>query len=443
MRETLVKSEEFKDSPVEKISKDWEVVSLKNEINILHGYAFEGEYFADEPPGDVLLVPGNFHRDGGLYFNDNNTKYYRGLIPDGTVLEKGELLIVMTDLSPRTLILGRVVLLELPFRVLHNQRIGKIVPKLPNTWDKRFLLLVMNSDTVRRNIISNATGTTVRHTSPDRILANVVLKPPVEEQSKIAEILDTIDLAIAHTSSLIAKLKQMKAGLLQDLLTRGLDENGELRDAIAHPEQFKDSPLGQIPKDWDTSILDKIISIIDCKHYTPKYVSDGIPIVRPRNVKVDGLDFSDIDYVLEKEYKLLTDKHTPRQGDIVFSRNASFGIPCYVDATQRFAIGQDVVIMTELSANTRFVYYTLISDSTEKQIQNVSAGSTFGRINLACIRELVVPVPPREDQERIAQILDTYDTRIRTEETYRDKLKLQKQGLMHDLLTGKVRVKDA
>ncbi|MEI6444995.1 MAG: hypothetical protein WCO29_18165 [Nostocales cyanobacterium ELA583] len=88
-----------------------------------------------------------------------------------------------------------------------------------------------------------------------------IAKDDLENQlNRIAEILDTIDEAIAQTSSIIAKLKQIKAGLLHDLLTRGLDENGELRDA-GHPEQFKDSPLGRIPKDWEIGKLRDFYSI--------------------------------------------------------------------------------------------------------------------------------------------------------------------------------------
>ena len=76
-------------------------------------------------------------------------------------------------------------------------------------------------------------------------------RPTVEEQRRIADILDAADAAIRQTEAVIAKLRQMKAGLLHDLLTRGLDEQGRLRDPAAHPEQFKDSPLGRIPKEWE------------------------------------------------------------------------------------------------------------------------------------------------------------------------------------------------
>ena len=78
--------------------------------------------------------------------------------------------------------------------------------------------------------------------------------PWFQEESyrrNISDVLDTIDEAIAQTEAVIAKLKQVRAGMLHDLLSYGLDEHGQLRDPVAHPEQFKDSPLGLIPKEWD------------------------------------------------------------------------------------------------------------------------------------------------------------------------------------------------
>src|SRR5208283_3436744 len=149
------------------------------------------------------------------------------------------------------------------------------------------------------------------------------------EQTKIAEILSTVDRAIEQTEGLIAKQQRIKTGLMQDLLTQGIDEHGNLRSEQTHA--FKDSPLGRIPAEWEVKTLAGIIEIIDCKHYTPAYVEEGIPVIRPRNIKDSGFDLSDLDYVTEDDYALLTDKHEPTHGDIIFSRNTSFGDPVYVD----------------------------------------------------------------------------------------------------------------
>ena len=260
------------------------------------------------------------------------------------------------------------------------------------------------------------------------------------EQSRIATVLDTVDEAIAKTVAVIAKLKQVRAGLLHDLLTCGLDEHGRLRDPVAHPEQFQDSPLGRIPKDWKVQHLNNVVRIIDCKHFTPKFVREGKAFIRPRNVKPEGLDFSDVDYISDEDFALLTDKHIPRVGDLVFSRNATFGVASYVEHPVPFAIGQDTVIMTEKTANTCFVYFVLRSSLVESQIQRVSTGSTFGRINLAFIRSLSVPDPYRPEQDAVAERMLAFDAQMKAEENHLSKLRLLKSGLMNDLLTGRVRV---
>src|SRR5690606_3266369 len=78
---------------------------------------------------------------------------------------------------------------------------------------------------------------------------------PLEEQQQVSKILDVVDEALRRTEQLVEKLKLAKQGLLHDLLTRGIDDNGELRDPIRHPEQFTDSPLGRIPRSWEAHPL--------------------------------------------------------------------------------------------------------------------------------------------------------------------------------------------
>ncbi len=85
-----------------------------------------------------------------------------------------------------------------------------------------------------------------------------------EQQWDISRILRAVDAAIARTQAVIAKLKNIRAGLLHDLLTRGLDHNGELRNPDQHPEQFKVSPLGRIPKEW------RILTLRECLLDSPQ-----------------------------------------------------------------------------------------------------------------------------------------------------------------------------
>jgi type I restriction enzyme S subunit len=219
LRDPIIHPEQFKSCTFEFIPKDWRVVRLCDEANIQHGFAFDGRYFTDKPLGPRLLVPGNFHRHGGLYFTDENTKYYAGSYPPETMLSNGSMLIVMTDLSPMTLILGQTVLLNEPFTVLHNQRIGKFVLKKPTDWNPTFFVTMMNDDRVRRKVIREATGTTVRHTSPDRIMSGNLLRPPPAEQDEIVARIRQIDSSIIGATNDSAKLRCLKIGLMADLLT--------------------------------------------------------------------------------------------------------------------------------------------------------------------------------------------------------------------------------
>lgn len=209
----------YQQTPIGWIPREWSVVSLKDETMISHGFAFSGNGFFDEPPGGVLLTPGNFHRDGGLYFTSGNTKYFRGDIPPETILSSGALVTVMTDLSPQTLILGRFATVNTDFPVLHNQRIGLVKCQKPELWDRLYLVAALNNERIRKEIILGATGTTVRHTSPGRILNILIACPSMEEQKNCADMLSRIQDKLGQETSFLGKLQKQKSGLMHDLLT--------------------------------------------------------------------------------------------------------------------------------------------------------------------------------------------------------------------------------
>jgi type I restriction enzyme S subunit len=171
----------------------WTPCSLADVVEIKHGYAFEGKYFADAPPGDILLTPGNFAIGGG--FKRDKFKYYRGPVPDEFVLAEGDLLLTMTDLSKQSDTLGFPALVPRSngSRFLHNQRLGKVIERAGVGIDRRFLYYLFCTDEYRNEVLASATGTTVKHTSPGRILAHTFQRPPLPEQRAIASILGDLD----------------------------------------------------------------------------------------------------------------------------------------------------------------------------------------------------------------------------------------------------------
>ncbi|WP_162623039.1 restriction endonuclease subunit S [Billgrantia lactosivorans] len=209
----------YKESPLGLIPREWECQTLGEIARILHGYAFEGEFFSDKPEGKRLLTPGNFHRNGGLYFEPGNSKWFTGKIPSGYVLSDSDAVTVMTDLSPKTLILGRAVVLGEGEDLLHNQRIGKISLRDQSVNCIDFVVLAINSQKFRHQVVAEATGTTVRHTSPERMMSVKMATPPKAEQLRIDSAYRATKTKIHSEKSTLRKLNYEKASLMDDLLT--------------------------------------------------------------------------------------------------------------------------------------------------------------------------------------------------------------------------------
>jgi type I restriction enzyme, S subunit len=212
-----INNSKYKDhAEIGRMPEKWNVETLGNLISIKHGYAFKSQHYGSEGP--ILLTPGNFKKDGGLHFNERNLKRYYGGYPEEFTLLKNDLVIVMTDLSSYCKILGNPALISLSEMVLHNQRIGKVVFN-DNKIDKKYLYYFFLSKRYKKTIISTATGTTVRHTAPDRIYRLKIALPPHEEQQEIVEILSSIDAELDKEVAGKNKLEILKNGLMQVLLT--------------------------------------------------------------------------------------------------------------------------------------------------------------------------------------------------------------------------------
>ena len=196
---------------------EWRYTTLGDLIDIKHGFAFEGRFIHEEPRGDVLLTPGNFALRGG--FKGDKFKYYEGPISEEFVLRKGDLLVTMTDLSKQSDTLGYPALVPTcpeGKRFLHNQRLGKISLREPTKTDVKYIYYVLCGSEYRHEVLASITGTTVRHTSPDRIKQFRFLLPPLPEQRAIAHILGTLDDKIALNRRMNETLEAMARALFKD-----------------------------------------------------------------------------------------------------------------------------------------------------------------------------------------------------------------------------------
>lgn len=200
---------------------------LSEVISVAHGFAFKSEFFTTNRDDPVLLTPGNFSVEKTLYFGER-TKHYSGPIPDGYVLENGSLVVVMTDLTQDMAILGNAVEINANSVVLHNQRIGRVSLLRPDLISKGYARLLLNSDLVQARVKATASGSTVRHTAPSRILECEVRLPDLDEQARIVAIAKSLDDVVSaeerrrsdvEASGPLSHLRDFKMKIANDLLS--------------------------------------------------------------------------------------------------------------------------------------------------------------------------------------------------------------------------------
>lgn len=255
-----------------------------------------------------------------------------------------------------------------------------------------------------------------------------IILPTIEEQEKIASIISTVDEQIDNVDALIEKNKELKKGLMQTLLTKG----------IGHTK-FKKTEIGEIPEEWNIFKLSDCATIIDSLHETPEYSESGFPMIRVVDVNGKAINTKLTNKVCETIYKKFTKKYEPKQGDIIMSRVGSYGLVSYLKDSERVCLGQNIVIITTELCK-KYLFYVLSSEYVKNNIEKVTVGSSQKTLSLANINELKILIPSIKEQNKISLILSDIDEKIEKYENKKQKLEELKKGLMQQLLSGQIRV---
>jgi type I restriction enzyme S subunit len=250
---------------------EWVETSLAAVMDVNHGFAFPGENIREDLPGDILLTPGNFAIGGG--FKGDRFKYFDGEVPTDYVLSEGDLIITMTDLSKQADTLGYPALVPKSggTRFLHNQRLGKVLIKDKAELDRGYLYYLLCTADYRHEVLASATGTTVKHTSPSRILAYKASIPPLAEQKAIAAVLGALDDKIELNRRMNAKLEEMARALFQSWFVDfdpvrakldGREPVGLDSDTAAFfPEHFDHGEHDMLPVGWGLVAIEEVCAI--------------------------------------------------------------------------------------------------------------------------------------------------------------------------------------
>ena len=225
----------------------------------------------------------------------------------------------------------------------------------------------------------------------------------------------------------------MKQGLLHDLLTRGLDENSKLRDSKAHPEQFKDSPLGRIPKEWGETKIAEMGNwrggSTPSKSVIAFWQEGDIPWLTPK-------DFDD--ETLSNTQDKITQRAMEQTGLVLFDHGdiavvfrsgiLRHTFPVSVISVP-FTVNQDIKVLSALSGyDCRFAFFLLKSLESKVLRYAVKVGTTVESIGLQSFSSIRVVKPPLKEQGSIAAVLGVHDVRIRTEEAIPRQTKTPEKG---------------
>lgn len=263
--------------------------------------------------------------------------------------------------------------------------------------------------------------------------------PPLSEQQKVAQILDTLDTAIHETEAIIAKLKAVKQGLLHDLLTRGIAANGELRPPqVEAPHIYKESPLGWIPKEWDFAPL---VSKIDFPEgqVDPRRVPyrDWV-LIAPDHIESGTGRL--ISTATAAEQQAISGKYVFQSGDVIYSKIRPYLRKAVLASNSGLCSADMYPLRPKTGIDSRYLLAVILGDQYSRFAESVSMRSGFPKINRNEMAEFSIGWPSSDEQSWIAHILSDADIKQRTEEDQLEKLRLLKAGLMDDLLTGRVRV---
>jgi type I restriction enzyme S subunit len=421
----------YKQTEVGVIPEDWGVISIGDEFEFKNGLNKGKEYFGFGTPivnyMDVFKYPGlrreNIH--GLVSVNAEEQRNYS--------VKKGDVFFTRTSETLEEVGIASV-LIE---RIEHAVFSGFILRARPmsNMFDILYCIYCFSPQFVRKQITSKGSYTTRALTNGGSLSRVIIPLPPLPEQKAIAKVLGDTDSLIESLTALIDKKKAIKQGAMQELLT------GKRRlPGFAKSDKYKQTEVGVIPEDWGVILLGNIAQIY--RGASPRPIDD--PKWFDFRSTIGWVRISDV--TQSKKFLLGTDQRLSEEGkkqsrfvasnNLIMSICATVGRPIITKIDT--CIHDGFVVFQNLHADSIYIYYVLTSVEHDWS----ASGQTGSQMNLntSIIQSKLIPLPPLPEQKAIAQVLSDMDTEIEALEQKRDKYKQIKQGMMEQLLTGKVRL---
>ena len=398
---------------------------LRDYIKIKHGFAFKGDHILTIDNGIVLVTPGNFSIGGG--FKEEKCKFFYGEYPVDYVLKPGDLIVTMTDLSKTIDTLGYSALVPNSERTyLHTQRIGLVQIIDDERLDKHYLYWFMRTPYYQKTIAATSSGSTVHHTSPDRIMDIEIEVPDLKKQRSVAMFMDNIESKINTNKQINENLVQQVTALYIHLLQKSEWPVATILDIA---KKVAMGPFGSNIK-------------------VSTFVSEGVPVISGNHLRGYFLEEPEFNYITEEHAKKLKNSIVFPH-DLIFTHAGNIGqvamIPdgCKYD---RYVLSQRQFYLRCDETKVLPEFLLMFFHSTVGQHELLSYANQTGVPSIAQpatnLKKIPFKCPPLQEQliwrERAHPMLELYlNNRLENE-----RLSALRDAILPKLMSGKIDVSE-
>lgn len=403
------------------LPNDWKALGLGNYAQIYRGGSPRPiqNYLTTSDTGVNWIKIGDVSTDA-KYITATEEK----IIPEGIarsrMVYKGDLIL------SNSMSYGRPYILNIK-GCIHDGWL--VIQKYDKAFDRDYLYYALSSDQTMQQYISMAAGSSVQNLNKEKVSKVVIPCPPIQEQRKIADILSDIDTLITNLQKLIRKKKDIRQGTMQMLITGRKRLNGYsgewIKINLAKNSKLK-ARIG-----WQGLT-------------TAEYLDEGYSyLITGTDFKDGRINWNGCHYVDYDRYAQDPNIQVTN-GDLLLTKDGTIGKVAYVTDLKRPATLNNGVFLVKPITDAyvaHFMFYVLESSVFKDFLQQLSAGSTINHLYQKDLVKFDLYVPPtKEEQKAIATILFDMDSDIYKLEEKLSKYQKVKQGMMEELLTGKVRL---
>ena len=404
---------------------EWKRYKLGELLRVKHGWAFKGEFFSDTGVQSIL-TPGNFYESGGFKANPSKDRFYSGDYPKEYLCSKGDLVVAMTEQAAG--LLGSTAIVPEDNRYLHNQRIGLI--SCNESLNKDFAYYLFMTQSVRQQISRSASGTKVKHTSPEKIYDVQVDIPKIQTQKNIAIFLSILDKKIQINNQINQELEAMAKTLYDYWFVQFdfPDQNGKPYKSSGGKMVYNPELKREIPEGWGVEKLGDITICHDSKRVPlssndRELVKGEIPYYGATGI----MDYVN-DYIFDGDYVLMAE-----DGSVMTEK----GTPILQRISGKNWVNNHAHVLEPIKNHSCKLLMMLLKDVS---VMKIKTGSIQMKINQENMNKIVVPAIPLELLFEINQKLEVIDKQQLNLIEENKQLTQLRDWLLPMLMNGQVKV---